>query len=596
MFRQMCAVVVLAAASLAAAQTSPGQAPRPGQPSAPQQPARDTPAQQQETPAPAGRIIGRVLAADSGRPVKRARVSISAPELPEGRAALTDDTGLFEFTELPAGRYSLNASKNGFIGLSYGQRRPLQSGTPLQLADGQQLKGLEFRLPRGGVVGGHVFDETGDALPGVIVSVLRYQYLQGDRRLVPAGTAQTDDRGQYRVWGLNPGDYYVSAVNRDFGGRGFGGGGRGFGGRGAGGGAGIVSAGVAPDDQEQLAYAPTYYPGVGSAAEARPITLGVSQQVTDVDFNLQLVRTSRIAGRVVNPDGSPTTSGTVSLASEAAGTGGRGAIGANYGSRIDWDGSFGISNVPPGRYTLRARGTDSEQPQFASQPLSVNGDMPDLSIVLRPGGALAGRVTFEATQSSAPGDLTQIRIAAPATDPNAQVPNPNARVEKDGRFTLDGLAAGPHLVRPNGGGALRGWTLKAVTLNGRDVTDTPLDVRSGETIANLTIVFTDKQTEIDGTITDEQSVPITDYTVLAFSTDSSTWRPQSRHIMTTRPDQNGRYRLRGLPPGEYYMATIDPSEPGEWFDATYLDEHRAGAARLTVGEGDVKTQDFRVKR
>src|SRR5437868_468616 len=94
------------------------------------------------------------------------------------------------------------------------QRRPLQAGTPLQLADGQQLKGLRFQLPRGSVIGGRVLDEDGEAMPGVMVRVMRYQYLQGARRLTPGGGGQTDDKGQYRVWGLMPGDYYVNATAR----------------------------------------------------------------------------------------------------------------------------------------------------------------------------------------------------------------------------------------------------------------------------------------------------------------------------------------------------------------------------------------------
>src|SRR5207247_3029403 len=100
-----------------------------------QTPPRDTSNQQKKdaAPAPTGRITGRVLAADNGRPVKRARAYVSAPELPEGRATLTDDNGIFDLTALPAGRYTLNVSKTGFVGLSYGQRRPLQAGTPLQL-------------------------------------------------------------------------------------------------------------------------------------------------------------------------------------------------------------------------------------------------------------------------------------------------------------------------------------------------------------------------------------------------------------------------------------------------------------------------------
>src|SRR5688572_10664166 len=166
--------------------------------------ARDTPAQQRDRPAAAsGRIAGRVLGADNGCPIARALVGLVAPELPGGRSALTDSSGAFEFSELPSGRYTLTASKAGYVGLSFGQRRPLQAGTPLQLADGQELKAVDFRLPRGSAITGHVYDENGDPLPGAAVRAGRYQYGQGRRQLVPAGTARTDDRGEYRLWGLN---------------------------------------------------------------------------------------------------------------------------------------------------------------------------------------------------------------------------------------------------------------------------------------------------------------------------------------------------------------------------------------------------------
>jgi hypothetical protein len=87
---------------------------------------------------------------------------------------------------------------------------------------------------------------------------------------------------------------------------------------------------------------------------------------------------------------------------------------------------------------------------------------------------------------------------------------------------------------------------------------------------------------------------VPEFTVLAFATDSTLWRPLSRQIMTARPDQTGKYRIRGLPPGEYYLATVDPAQQGEWFEPAYLDEHRGGAARIVLSDGDVKTKDFKV--
>ena len=599
----MRAVAVAAFVAMAATLGAAQQTQRPG----PQQPTRDTSAPQSKDapPTPAGRITGRVLAADSGRPIRRARVFVSATELPGGRGAMTDDQGVYDITELPAGRYTVTASKSGFVSLAYGQRRPLQSGTPLQLLENQQLKGVDFRLPRGSVIAGTIVDDVGDPMPGVMVRVMRYQYIQGDRRMTPAGGGQTDDKGQFRVWGLMPGEYYVNAIARNFnlgpvagrgGPGGFGGpgpagfvfpggpgGGRGgFGGRGG--------SGPPADDEEQLAYAPTYYPGVAAIAEAKPITVGLSQEALGINFGMQLVRAARISGHVTNPDGTETTSGNVNLTTDGATA--RGQIGGNFGSRIDWDGSFSIANVPPGRYILRARGLDTEVPQFAAQPVTVNGqDVDDVTIILAPGAQFSGTVSF-LPGSTPPPDITGVRITAPATDQDSFGPQPNARVDREGHFTLDGVAAGNHLIRPNGN--MRGWVLKSVTIDGRDITDTPIAVRSGQEVSDVAIVFTDKVAEINGTITDSQGTPVPDFTVLAFATDPSLWRPQSRQIMTARPDQTGRFRIRGLPPGDYYLATVDPAEQGEWFEAAYLDEHRIGATRMTLSEGDVKTHDFRV--
>ena len=107
----------------------------------------------------------------------------------------------------------------------------------------------------------------------------------------------------------------------------------------------------------------------------------------DVTFGLQLVRTSRVSGHVMTADGTPAWAGNVALTPEGAGGGGgRGQIGTNYGGRIQWDGAFTIANVPPGRYMLRARGADSDTPQFAQQPLTIGGgDINDLVVVLAPG-------------------------------------------------------------------------------------------------------------------------------------------------------------------------------------------------------------------
>jgi hypothetical protein len=490
------------------------------------------------------------------------------------------------------------------VSLSYGQRRPLQPGTPLQLADGQELRGLEFRLPRGSVIAGHVFDDGGDPLPAANVRLMRYQYVQGQRQLLPVEATQTDDRGYFRIWGLNPGEYYVSAVSRSLNLNGRGGpppgvaapaGAAAAAPPAARGRRGFFQPPPAPASQsaaEPVAYAPTFYPGVPSINEATAVSVGLGAELVDVDFGLLLVRTSRISGHVTNPDGVATTAGNVNLFPESA-VGGR--VGTNFGGRIEWDGSFTINNIPPGRYTLRARADDTVVPHYASQPITVSSaDMPDVTIVLAPAATISGTVTFENTRSTQVPDLTQVRVSAPAVDSTDIGPNANARVDREGRFTLAGVPAGSHWVRASG--QLRGWTLKSVTVEGRETIDTPIDLGSGAALTGVALTFTDKLTEVNGTVKDDRGTPFTEYTVLAFPADPSLWRPQARQIMTARPDQNGRFQIRGLPPGDYLLATVDPTEQGEWFESTFLELHRSEAVRISLGDGDIKTHDFKVSR
>src|SRR5262249_2288787 len=177
---------------------------------------------------------------------------------------------------------------------------------------------------------------------------------------------------------------------------------------------------------------------------------------------------------------------------------------------------------------------DTETPQFATIPVSVNGtDLDDLAVVLTSGATLTGTVVFPSAGTSPP-DLTQVRLVAPSLEPGFVGPQPNARVDKNGKFELSGVPAGQHLIRAAGNA--RGWSLKSVTIGGRDATDVPFELRSGETLGSIEVTFTDRVNEISGAVTDDRGVPASEYTVLAFSTDASLWRPQSRQIATARPD------------------------------------------------------------
>ena len=612
------AVVVLAV-STAVAQQPPAQggqaqgqgggagrgAQRQGQP-------RDLP----QPPKGTAAIAGRVMAADTGRPVKRARVLVSGGSVGGGRGgagATTDEQGRYSITGLPAGNYTITASKSGFVDAVYGQRRPLQAGTPVQLADGQSAPGVDLRLTRGGVITGHVLDEDGEALPRALVTVQRYQYQRGERQLQPVGGDQTDDRGQFRVFGLPPGDYYVSASAAGLEqllGRGLqqlAAGVAGLGGRGGRGGGPGAPFG-APAEPEPTGYAPTYFPGVVNAPDAGRVPVAPGQEVSGIDFQIQLVPLATVTGIVVGAD-----EGTNVLMTPQDAAGGPLARlgGQLLMGRVQADGAFSIASVPPGRYVAIARsggggrGGGAGDLRVGTQPVVVNGQNIDgITLALQPGITLSGNITVESSGTPAPADYSVFRIDAPEVNPlpfagggRGGPLGGGGRSEKNGSFMVPNLLPGPHYIRVSGGGVLgagqASWTVKSVTVGGQDVSDVPLDIKAGQNLENVSVVLTDRTTELSGTVRNGRNEGSAALTVIVFSAEAQYWRPQSRRINAARTDQSGTYHFRNLPPGDYLMVAVDDVEQGEWFDPAYLEKVRQDATRLSISEGEKKTQDLR---
>ena len=548
-----------------------------------------------------GRIRGRVLATDGGSPIRRAQVRISGSEVAP-KAALTDAEGRFEFRDLPAGRFTLQASKSGFVSVQYGQTRPFESGKPIELGDKQSLDNADVSMPRGSVISGRIVDEFGDAIPDVSVTAMRQSWQNGRRRLVPSPgrVTQTNDLGQFRIYGLPPGDYFVSATLRgaafemfDMGLMAVSG----------------ASSGATPTaSAPRSGYSSTYYPGTSNVAEAQRITVAAGQESSSADFALVAVRLANVSGIVIGSDGKPLEGAAVSTVPvnrEFAG------MLAQNSARSAKDGSFTLNGVPPGDYTLQARsvqvitstqgdnmmvfrataiggGGDSES---GSTPLAVAGeDVANILLTTSKGGTAAGHIVFDGPK---PPSMSSIRIMSMAVDNDGPaVAVAPASVKEDGSFELKGLS-GSRLIRL--GGAPPGWTLKSVKLNGTDITDTGSEFKASETISGLEVELTSKSTAVNGSVTASDGSVLRDYTVVVFSETPEHWRlPMTRWVTGTRPDQEGRFKVQNLPAGTYLTIAVDYVPQGEWGDPELLERLKSKAKRFTLGDGETQSLDLKL--
>jgi hypothetical protein len=582
-------------------------------------------------PTGSASITGTVTVAGTGDPARRARVTVSGGGSTPGgieqrfsRSATTDEHGRFFIPSLPAGRYTLSASKPGHVTISYGQRQPGSGrpGTPIQLGEDERFE-AHLQIPRGGVLTGTVLDEMGEATPGTSVRALRYTIQNGQRTLQPAGTGSTDDRGIFRIYGLQPGDYVVCAMPR---------------------GNPVTAVNIeqlqaevaalqqaavqiaearaaevqarvsalqaqiataSPDQEPRTAYASVCFPGTTLPASAVSIPLAAGQERAGVDFQLQLVPVGTVEGVVIPPTGVAPQNVQISLAPSGPGVPGTGASSA----RASADGRFRLNNVAPGQYRLTARGTmpvagtgqargappRSNAPRlWAAADISVDGrDVTDVALVLHPALSVSGQVVFDG--GTPPADPSRIRVTLSPT-PGLQGPSPggasaSAAADPSGRFTINNVLPGHYRVSASG---VPGWWLASAVIDGQDAFDLPVEVRPGGNLTGALVTMIDRQTEITGVLSDGRGDPVPDYTLIVFPSDSRHWTPGTRRIQSTRPATDGRFTFTNLPAGDYRIATVLDPEPGSWTDPDYLRELEGVSLRVSVGPGEQKTQNIRI--
>ena len=506
-------------------------------------------------------ITGAVTAVETGAPIRGAEVRATS-DSGISRLAATDAGGGYQFRDLPAGTYTVNVSKSGFVPGRFGQRRPGDAATAVELSQGEQFT-AGIALLRGGVIAGRIVDRYGEPLAGVRVQALRPRMVEGRRRLQTLGPGDTtDDTGSFRIHGIAPGEYYLTASTPQ-------------------------------GEMLQVRGVPLYYPGTVDFTEAQPITVTAGGEA-NAFMQIVPVSAATVSGVVLGSSGLPVEA-MVSLTSDAVGLGyvntSRGEIPFMITGHADRQGRFTLTDVPPGPYTLNASYVPPPSlvpggpppmlaHEMANVPVVVSGgNVPDLAITLSSGGTIAGTFVRDGgvTRPLPPG----LSVTAAGGGMSMRNTGPN------GSFRILG-AVGP--VRLFVDGLPDGWTVKAIEADGNDVTDVPLTVNNGRS-ATVRVVLTDRVTEVRGSVIPAGAPG--GQTVLVFADDASRWTYPSRFVRAARSDEEGRFTIAGLPPERYLAVAVDYLEDGESQDPAVLERLRAGAVAFSLAEGERRTLELR---
>jgi protocatechuate 3,4-dioxygenase beta subunit len=603
-------------------------------------------------PTGTGVIAGTVFTDEATpRPVRRASVMLASGELKFPQTVVTDDAGRFVFASLAAGNYTLVATKPGYVSASYGAKRPGRgAGVPIAVLDGQKVTDISLKMLHGGVITGTVRAVTGQPVPSLGVQVYQVDSFGGARHLSMAAPSNTttDDRGIYRAFGLAPGDYVVQITVSPGSSGMFGGDSRlvtpaevqwaaPSGAPGAPGMTGVAALGPAPAPGQTVAYASLYFPGTADTNAASVITLGPEETRTGIDLTMAFVPTARIAGTVLDQDGRPMPGAQISLTPAGSSSDFARLIEgiARSMSRTGADGSFTITGVTPGQYAINARaaardasgrsqgpgagalisvaglmGMPGSASFWASADLSVNGvDIPDVVLRLQPGMNVSGKIVFEGS-TVPPADVTKTRVSLtpPPTGSSPielaasmMIGGTLATVSADGTFVVKGVAPSKYRLTVTGQGIFMGqalpgsaWTLKSAMFNGRDVSDLPFELRPNEDVGGMIVTLTDRPTEISGSVVDRAGRPAPGFPIVVFSTDRAYWTVGSRRIQQVRPSSDGKYKLSGLPAGEYYVCAVTDLDQGQLYDPSALAALADGSFKITLADGEKKVQDLRL--
>jgi protocatechuate 3,4-dioxygenase beta subunit len=530
---------------------------------------------QQPAQESSARIEGIVVKAGGDEPLPNALLLLSkdgAGQLADKYGTTTRSDGRFSLKDIPRGRYRLSASMPGFVDQEYGQKRSGGSGAILDLTNEQTLGDITIRLMLGGVISGRVYDQGGHPLEGTVIRAFRRRYRRdGTSSLAVVNFAVTNDLGEYRLYWLPPGTYFLCAtVFPTF--------------RAAIGGPGGPSIINRSEDAPE-AFAPTFYPNGDDDSQATPIAVDAGRELRGMDFSLTRMKAVKVRGRIVDASsGQPVGGATLDMRPKYLNPADSIATLRAFllAAHVDDEGKFEFQNAPPGKYTLTAR---MSMPGFrllyAQQDLQIgNKDIIDFEIRLRTNPSIRGRLITEGGEPL-PHDRTVLIFSNDEDPLNGMLGTFGAGVEPDGTFSLSSVS--PTVLHLELTGFPDNFYIRSARTDDADVLTDGLDV-TDHSVDSLVVIVGSKSGTVEGVVHGEHQEPIIGAHVVLMP--NSGRRPLK--VVTT--DQSGRFAIRGIAPGDYKIFPWEDVEPNAYFDPTFMEHYESQGQPLHIDEsGYVRT-------
>ena len=516
---------------------------------------------------PAAVVQGTVVNKLSGRPVKSAHVIYNRIVSETGGTSSpistdTDAEGNFSFSLAP-GTYRFWVEHSGFARQVYGALSPAGEGTTLTVAAGQKLSQITFRLVPQGAIAGRIVDEDGDPIQSAGIQVLRFSYANDHRQLVSVSGASSNDRGEYRIFGLPAGRYLLQAtvpntpMSKPY-----------------------ESGALVPEVQDS--YAASYYPGVIDVDAASPVSLGEGGDLEDINFQVRKVRTVSLRGRLASPEKPSSSQIQVVLAHNENGV-------ASYIDRASASvdsatGRFEVRGVAPGSYLLVASQLSAGRPLGGRIPVELTAASRDeITLPLASAVDVTGTVELEGT---ARGSVPNLILRLASSEGLALGPQPLSKIGADGTIHFAGVTPGRWTVTFDS--LPEGLWIKSESFAGVDLPAGELNLTES-TRGQLHIVLGSNGAQISGTVSlDNQPCRAT----VVLAPADPELRTAHQMYKVTNTTERGLFTLKSVRPGSYKLFAFQEIEPFEWFNPDKLKLAEDMGSPVTVSAGESAMHDI----